>query len=156
MADSNQDNARVVAPPPLLYLGPLLLGLFLQRLYCLPVLPLWPRRLLGWPLLFAGIALNTWMVLTMRRARTSIDPRKPSAKLVTWGPFRFSRNPSYTSFTLVYAGIAVLRNAVWPFLLLPGVILAMQRGVIEREERYLERRFGEEYRRFRRHVRRWL
>ncbi len=45
---------------------------------------------------------------------------------------------------------------LWPLLALPAVLLAVQRGVIAREERYLERTFGEEYRRYRARVRRWL
>ena len=41
-------------------------------------------------------------------------------------------------------------------MLLPGVLIVMQRGVIEREERYLERRFGDEYRRYKTCVRHWV
>jgi hypothetical protein len=47
--------------------------------------------------------------------------------------------------TLIYAGIASLANALWAVLLLPVALLVIQRGVIEREERYLEGKFGEEY-----------
>ena len=56
----------------------------------------------------------------------------------------------------MFAGIALLANAPWALLPLPVVLAVIQRGVIEREERYLERRFGEEYRRFRARTRRWI
>jgi protein-S-isoprenylcysteine O-methyltransferase Ste14 len=81
---------------------------------------------------------------------------KPVPRLTTEGPFRYSRNPSYLALTLLYAGIAVLRNSLWAILLLPVVVGVMQREVIGREERYLERTFGEEYVVYKTSVRRWL
>ena len=58
--------------------------------------------------------------------------------------------------TMMYAGIAALRNALWAIVLLPVAPLVIQRGVIEREERYLERKFGEEYLSYKARVRRWI
>ena len=57
---------------------------------------------------------------------------------------------------MIYAGIAVLRNALWAILLLPLVLFVIQREVIGREEHYLERTFGEEYLAYKRRVRRWV
>ena len=76
--------------------------------------------------------------------------------LVINGPFQFTRNPLYLSLTLVYSGIALLVNAFWALLMLPFVLLVMRQGVIDREECYLERKFGEEYLRYKARVRRWL
>jgi protein-S-isoprenylcysteine O-methyltransferase Ste14 len=56
----------------------------------------------------------------------------------------------------IYAGISSLANALWAILLLPAALVVVQRGVIEREERYLERKFGEEYLRYKERVRRWI
>jgi len=57
---------------------------------------------------------------------------------------------------MIYTGIAILRNALWAILLLPLVVVVTQRELIEREERYLERTFGEEYLAYKRRVRRWV
>ena len=57
---------------------------------------------------------------------------------------------------MIYAGVAVRRNALWAILLLPAVLLVIQREVIGREERYLERTFGEEYLHYKTSVRRWI
>ena len=57
---------------------------------------------------------------------------------------------------MIYAGIATIAKALWAILLLPVALLVIQRGVIEREERYLERKFGEEYLRYKAKVRRWI
>jgi len=67
------------------------------------------------------------------------------SRVVQDGPFRYSRNPGYLALVMIYAGIATLRNALWPIPLLPLVLVVTQRELIEREERYLERSFGEEY-----------
>ena len=76
--------------------------------------------------------------------------------MVTQGPFQYTRNPAYLSMTIIYTGISSLVNALWAILLLPVALLVIQRGVIEREERYLERKFGEEYIRYKAQVRRWI
>src|SRR5918999_2873732 len=145
MASDVPDNPFSLLPPPLTYLLPLVFGLLLDRRIHVPFLPRSLVRSLGWPLLGGGVLLNGWFNLTMRRADTPIDPRKPVSKLTTEGPFRYTRNPAYLSLTMIYAGIALLRNALWAILLLPLVLFAIQRDQIEREERYLERTFGEEY-----------
>ncbi|MGF1473357.1 MAG: methyltransferase family protein [Rubrobacteraceae bacterium] len=119
-------------------------------------LPRRAARLLGGSLLGGGVLLGSWFEHTLRRARTPANPYKPVAKLVEDGPFRYSRNPGYISFTMTYAGIASLANAFWAILLLPVAVRLIRQGVIEREERYLEARFGEEYRRYKERVPRWL
>ena len=91
------------------------------------------------------MALNGWFLRTIREAEVPIRTDRPVPRLTTEGPFRHSRNPSYLALAMVYAGIAVLRNSLWAILLLPLVVLVIQREVIGREERYLERAFGEEY-----------
>ena len=151
-----RDNAEVVAPPPLIYLGPLLLGLLLNRRFPVPFLPGRFRRVLGWPLLGGGALLMGWFFVTMRRANTPIDPREPVSSLVTSGPFRYTRNPTYLAFAVIYVGIASVANALWAILLLPATLFVIRRGVIEREERYLERKFGEEYLRYKARMRRWI
>jgi protein-S-isoprenylcysteine O-methyltransferase Ste14 len=156
MAEPTQDHAGVIAPPPLLYAVPLGLGLLLERASPAPLLPRTVARPLGGLLVAGATAVEAWFILTMRQAATPISPRKPVARLVTDGPFRFSRNPSYLALAAFYIGIASLVNTRWPLFLLPAVLLLVQRGVIEREEQYLERTFGDEYHRYGACVRRWL
>ena len=102
------------------------------------------------------MALATWFVRTMRSADTTLDVDKPVSRLVQDGPFRYSRNPGYLSLAMIYARIAILRNALWGILFLPLLLVMTQRELIEREERYLERTFGGEYLAYKRRVRRWV
>ena len=100
---------------------------------------------MGWPLLLAGLGLAAWAV----RAAAGVDLQRPR-QLVLHGPYAFSRNPMYVA----YAGIALVANATWPLLLLPGVLPT--HVVVVREERFLEGRFGAAYRSYKTSVRRYL
>ncbi len=160
MAGDRQDNPGIRVPPPLIYLFPLVSGFALERWLHIPFLSGgWPRgvvRILGWPLVGGGILLGGWFFRTMRGADAPVRTDKPVPKLTTSGPFRYTRNPGYLSMAMIYAGIAVLRNSQWAILLLPVTLLVIQREVIGREERYLERTFGEEYLEYKARVRRWV
>ena len=156
MPGDEQDKAGVVAPPPLIYLGALVFGLLLNRRFPVAFLPRGVARGLGWTLLGAGVLLLGWFERAMRQANTPTNPYKPVSRIATGGPFRYTRNPGYLSMALIYAGIATIANALWAVLLLPVALLVIRRGVIEREEDYLERKFGEEYLRYKAQVRRWI
>jgi protein-S-isoprenylcysteine O-methyltransferase Ste14 len=156
MSTHAPDTAGVLAPPPLLFLTPLVAGLLIDRALPAPLLPRPLNRAIGGALMGAGGALQTWFVWRMVRARTPIHPEKPTTTLITDGPFRFSRNPSYLGFLFHYLGVSCLSNSRWPLLLLPLAVLLIQQGVIEREEAYLGRKFGAEYAAYRARVRRWL
>src|SRR5215204_1080588 len=156
MPGDEQDKAGVLAPPPLIYLGARIFGLLLGRRFPMRFLPPTMARGLGWPLLGGGVLLAGWFELAMRQADTPSNPYKPVERIATEGPFRYTRNPGYLAMTLIYAGIASLANALWAILLLPVVLVVIRRGVIEREERYLEGKFGEEYLSYKARVRRWI
>jgi protein-S-isoprenylcysteine O-methyltransferase Ste14 len=153
---NDQDDPGIRVPPPLIYLLPLILGLLLNRRAPVPFLPRGAARGIGWPLIGGGVVLNGWFLRTIRDADVPIRTDKPVPRLTTEGPFRYSRNPSYLALAMIYAGIAVLRNSPWAVLFLPVVLVVIQREVIGREERYLERAFGEEYLAYKGRVRRWV
>ena len=155
--DNAPDNPGVVAPPPLIFAAALIAGLLDNRARRIP-LPL-PRafsRTLGPVLVVKGSSLCVWGSLEMRRAGTNVDPYAPATVIVEGGPYRFTRNPIYLGFTAIYVGVSAWANALPPLLLLPGVLHVMRRGVIEREERYLEGKFGQQYLAYKSRVRRWL
>ncbi len=158
MANDNElpDNPGVIAPPPLIYAGPLAVGLLLNLKFPLRFMPRKVAAILGVTLIGASVALVSQAFQRMRRAGTNVNPTEPATVLVTEGPFKFTRNPLYLSLTLFYAGVATLVHALWAMLLLPIVLFVMNRGVIEREERYLERKFGEQYMKYKRRVWRWI
>jgi protein-S-isoprenylcysteine O-methyltransferase Ste14 len=156
MSNDERDNPGIKFPPPLIYLLPLLLGSTLNRKAHLPFLPRGVVRIVGWPLIGSGVLIAGWWRKTMRDADAPVRTDRPVPRLTTAGPFGYSRNPAYLSLAMIYAGIAVLRNSLWAMLFLPLVLYVIQREVIGREERYLERTFGEEYLAYKARVRRWV
>lgn len=151
-----EESANVIAPPPLIFLLALGIGFALGLIFPAPVLPGAPPFAIGLVLTAAGTVLGAAAFAAMRRAHTSPDPSEPTRALVDEGPFRYSRNPIYVAFTLIYSGIAVAFQWWWALALLPLVLIIVERGVIEREEKYLERKFSDAYLQYKRRVRRWL
>jgi protein-S-isoprenylcysteine O-methyltransferase Ste14 len=155
----DQDSARVKLPPPLVFLGALLVGLVLGHLVGNPRVPLLShslQNLLGWLAIVLGAGTGLSGASLFRRVGTELKPWKPSTALVTDGVFRWTRNPMYLGMALLYAGIALVVDSLVALLLLIPVVLVIQREVIEREEAYLETRFGDRYRAYRATVRRWI
>jgi protein-S-isoprenylcysteine O-methyltransferase Ste14 len=104
----------------------------------------------------AGLGLDFWSVALFRRAGTSPLPFRPATSFVARGPYRFTRNPMYVGMTLLLAGVGLMLGRAW--IALSALVGAgfLHLYAIPREERYLERTFGESYRDYRRRVRRWL
>ena len=150
-------QAIPILPPPYIFLGPLLIGIGVNILYPLSISSINLRwRFLIFTLLFvAGGVLLYWAVKTLLRSK--VDPRfKPVGRVVIAGPFAFTRNPMYTSFTLIYLSVAVAFDALWAVFFLPIIFYTLHYGVILREEKYLEATLGEEYLKYKAQVRRWL
>ena len=153
------DHADVAIAPPLLFLGALGLGAVLSF-----ALPFGPgigsanklALLAGFAFVVIGFALVALSARRFRLAGTSVVPGQPAKALVAVGPYRITRNPIYIGFTLAYFGLAIVLTSMWVLLLLIPVLAVLQHGVVFREEAYLERRFGDAYRKYKAHVPRWL
>jgi protein-S-isoprenylcysteine O-methyltransferase Ste14 len=144
MQDDPSDKARVIALPPLILTGVLVLGFVLDLARS------------GLLVILGGIALALLAVRQMVRAKTAVDVRKPTTEIVTSGVFQFSRNPIYLSMVVLCLGAAFLLDSLWFLALCAPLAIVLQRGVIEPEEAYLEQKFGAKYLRYKAKVRRWL
>ena len=142
--------------PPFVYLGTIILGLVLHFA--------WPVRLvsqavsmpLGSTAVLVAVALFLSAVRTFRTAGTPVPGNRPTVTIVRVGPYKYSRNPIYLSFSLLQIGVAFLVNSLWLFVTLIPAIMLMTFVVIPREERYLEKRFPSDYLTYKGSVRRWL
>src|SRR5262249_31732703 len=111
---------------------------------------------LGLALLVLGIGMAAWGIRTMQAAGTDVNPALPTTAIVQTRPFRFSRHPLYLSPMLLYFCLPLAFNTWWGIVLLVPVLIIMHCGVVLREERSLEQKFGETYRQYRSKVRRYL
>lgn len=167
---TGRDTPGVIAPPPLIYLGFLLVGWGLAELGTRPEavtagfgwlaagygLEMGVRRGVALALIIGGLLLDGMAAGLFRRRGTAVEPWKPSTALVTGGVYRFSRNPIYLGFAITYLGFAVAMDSWIVLLLLLPCLVVVDRFVIQREERYLAAKFGADYEAYRTRVRRWL
>ena len=150
------DNPGVVAFPPLIFAMFAALGIGLHFIAPLPLLPHWSARAVGVALSLLAGALATWARRVMKAAGTNIRPDLPALTIVRDGPYRFTRNPMYLSLCLLQVAIGFLFNDWLALLLVVPLALVLHFGVILREERYLEAKFGEQYLALKSRVRRWF
>ncbi|MFO1068911.1 MAG: isoprenylcysteine carboxylmethyltransferase family protein [Geminicoccaceae bacterium] len=157
---ADRDIPGVVAPPPLLFVGTVLLGIVLDWLVPARLWPEAAATTLRWAaggLLFvlaAGLAL--WAERAFKAVGTEVRPWRPSTALAASGPYRFTRNPMYLGLLLGTIGIALGLDNPWLLGLVVPLALVLRYGVIAREEAYLERKFGDGYTTYKASVRRWL
>jgi protein-S-isoprenylcysteine O-methyltransferase Ste14 len=146
-------------PPPLLFLLGYIVGEGLERVAPLTLTRLISVRsgeILGALFVAVGFVVALISVTTFLIAKTTPVPYRRAATLVTWGPYRFSRNPMYVGVTLIYLGVAALRAVLWPVLLLPVPLAVLNYFVIPQEESMLRAAFGAAYERYCARVHRWL
>jgi len=142
--------------PPIIYAISILSGIGLNNL--------WPQtmpcdiygRTWGILLIALAIVIAVWALLQFHKADTDVRPDKPDSSLITSGPFRFTRNPLYIVLTLTQITTAVWLNNLWIVLLVIPSVVVITFYAIAREERYLERLFGQDYLDYKKRVRRWL
>jgi len=158
MAEKEADIPGVVAPPVLIYLVPMGAG-FCLDFFLIPLSTGLPGLLLsivGAVLILLALVLIFPALFDFRRAGTDSRPWKETSAIVATGPYRITRNPMYLGFTLIMLAAGLMLDTLWILMLLPPVLLVMRQGVILREERYLEHKFGQAYLDYKSRVRRWL
>jgi protein-S-isoprenylcysteine O-methyltransferase Ste14 len=154
--NADSDSPRIATLPPLIYLAFFLLGLALDYLHPLPFLSQGLQYASGAAAIALGGALAIPSLVLFRRAGTNVDVRKPATAIVSEGPYRVTRNPMYLGLLLVYVGAGLMTDSIWIVALAIPLVAIVSTAVIAREERYLERKFGDQYRRYKQQVRRWI
>jgi protein-S-isoprenylcysteine O-methyltransferase Ste14 len=157
--DRDTATAGLITRPPFLFLACLILGLVLDHVlpfpFALPETAL-ARWTAGGGLIVLGVTIFAAGVRNFSRAATPVPSTRPVRTLVTSGVHGLSRNPIYLGMFFFYAGIGFAARSLWILILTMPLAIIMRYGVLAREEAYLERRFGDAYRDYKAHVRRWL
>lgn len=155
-AEEDKRGPGLRFPPPLIVVAVVAAGYLLDLLQPLPIAAAaWPW-LLGAGLIVVASLLAVISLLQFLRAKTHVEPWHPTTTIIQHGVFARSRNPIYLSFCIATAGIGLCLNNGWVLAGLVPQVLLLYWLVIRREEAYLEAKFGETYRAYRRRVRRWF
>lgn len=155
---NKNDNPGIKIPPPLLYLAIFLLAILIQKLLPLNKVFFYTAtsKIIGIVFIIIGLFFNFPALLQFIKTRNTVVTVKPANSLQTKSIYSVSRNPMYISLLLIYTGLSFLIGNWWNLVLLPFLFLLVQEYVIKREEKYLDRRFGQEYTDYKLKVRRWL
>lgn len=152
----DKDHADVKIHPPVLLILHFIAVYFLNRF--VPLSFTFPRILVwvGYILILIGLGLAFGAASQFMRARTTLDPHGSVSEVVTGGVYGFSRNPIYLGFLCLLIGFPFIVESFWGLILSPLFLLLMNVLVIQQEEIYLEKKFGQAYTNFKSRVRRWL
>jgi len=154
--EQDHPNISPMIHPPLVALMFIVIAYFLGRFAALPFSAPLILRYIGLVLTFFGFLLGIAAFFEFRKARTTLDPHGSVKHVVTSGIYRFTRNPIYLGFLFMVIGLPLNSGLYWGFVLAPFYIFMMNRLIIQREEAYLEQKFGKAYTSYTSRVRRWL
>ncbi|MCF6324853.1 MAG: isoprenylcysteine carboxylmethyltransferase family protein [Gammaproteobacteria bacterium] len=113
-------------------------------------------HMVGAPLLVIGSLVILYSKQALSKQNQPSEPGVATTTIIDSGMFSYSRNPLYTGLTLCYGGLSFAIDNAWLLALLPITLIAIQLTLIKPEERYLEQKFGDEYRAYKKRVRRWI
>ena len=154
--EKDRPNISSMVHPPIIALMFIVIAYFLGRFVPLPLPVPGILRSIGLVLTFVGFLLGIGAFMEFRKARTTLDPHGSSKQVVTSGIYRFTRNPIYLGFLLMVIGLPLNSGLYWGIVMAPFYVFIMNGLIIQHEEAYLERKFGETYTSYTSRVRRWL
>jgi protein-S-isoprenylcysteine O-methyltransferase Ste14 len=115
-----------------------------------------PFSFIGFLLIGLGVWLNLWADKLFKEKKTTVKPYFDPSALILTGPFRFSRHPMYLGMVIALAGIAMVLGSLTAFFAPLAFLVTMEIVFIPTEEKAIENIFGQEYRDYKKRVRRWL
>ena len=152
----NYDNPGVKIPPPLIFLGFGLFGIVIHYLKPLTIIgPLW-LLYLGVIILISSFFGFGYMVNFYKKNETEIEPTKTTSVIITSGIYRYSRNPVYLISCACPIGLGFIFMTYWAMFSFIPALIVVYFTAVKKEEKYLEKKFGQEYLDYKKKVRRWL
>ena len=159
MTEISLDRPDVIVFPPIIPLATLALSCVPQWLAPIGLIAGLdaPVRIgIGAIIALAGLVTTSAGRRALIKNGTNVDPSQPTTTLVTDGIFGRTRNPLYVGASVALCGLALIFDLDWVLLLIVPSCAVLHFGVVRREERYLERKFGDAYRRYREQVPRYF
>lgn len=150
-----KENLRFV-PPDYLW-GFIILQIIFNYVFPIKKIIFYPYTLLGILFILAGIYPNLiWGPIVFRREKTTTRPHHMPNAFVTYGLFKYTRNPTYLGMALTLFGVSILLGSLSTFILPILFIILTDTYTIPVEEKNMEKVFGKKYLKYKNKVRRWI
>ena len=160
MIEKQPDNANVIAPPPIIFALFFVTGLLIDYFYQYRLFPIDHRDptllLPGYIIIFVSLIIVGTSIQTLKKHNTTHKVNKPTTAIVKTGIYQHTRNPIYLSVIILFIGVSFIINSIVMLLLIIPMFIILNQGVVKREEKYLESKFGDEYIEYKNTVRRWI
>ena len=161
MTDSDEKSgAKVRFPPPAAAVLVIVGGYSMGKL--VPILATYdlaaPTRywIGGAIVAISIIVLGAWPIRLFKKTNQNVTPWSETPEIIIQGPYTFTRNPMYLMMVMVALGFAVIFSEAWILIFTPVLAIALYHIAIKHEEIYLEHKFGDSYREYKKTVRRWI
>ncbi|ANI88360.1 hypothetical protein A9P82_03020 [Arachidicoccus ginsenosidimutans] len=153
-----RNSPGIYIPVPIFYAAFFFFAYLLQNEFSIAykLLQTEASDIVGWIFIVAGLAHVGAAWIQFIRTSNSVTTIKPANNLQTGGVYKFSRNPMYIGFFFMYFGAAFIWGNWWTFIVSPFLVLVIDLYVVNREEKYLRRKFGHDYKEYKKNVRKWL
>ncbi len=142
--------------PPRLYVLVIVMGISAGIIWPVNMFSPWAQAFFGPLIMVTGFLLKLWAVREFRQSGTCVPAHKPTTRLVTTGPYRYTRNPMFISSSVFLFGLGVLVDSLWLILMLVPLIIYIHTRFVRREEAFLRMKFGDAYQAYALRVRRWI
>jgi protein-S-isoprenylcysteine O-methyltransferase Ste14 len=153
---TTQDKAGVLIFPPLMYLLALATGILISYFFPHHFIDFSIALPFGIIITILGITSLILAASLFRKNKNPVNPSGSTQLIICSGIYKYTRNPMYLGLTIIFIGLSIISNAWFSFIILFPLLIVCQKGIIEREERYLTRKFGNEYLEYQSKVRRWI
>jgi protein-S-isoprenylcysteine O-methyltransferase Ste14 len=157
--DKTRIHRLLGIPVPCVYVIAYLVGAMVQLAVPLTIssdLLLTTTQVISILLLAIGVILAVWAQWIFRKEHTTTDPSQTCSKFITWGPYKFSRNPMYVGLFLLFIGLSGIFTLVWSIIAQLFVFYYVNWIVIPVEETQLQKTFRQAYEEYCKKVRRWI
>jgi len=147
---------RLQGTMPYLFMLPLMIGGLAENFIPTKLFPTIISIVIGTFFCLLSIPIIILALREFYKAKIIFDARKASTTLITTSIYKITRHPVYLSLILFYIGLSFLINSIWMLVMLVPAIYFIQKFSVEREEKLLEVKYGEEFQIYKASVRRWI
>jgi len=155
MIDS-KDFTELKPTMPFLFIIPFLIGTIAENFIPTTLIQTNISYVIGILIILSSIPFIIFALMELYKADVLLNARKASTTLITTSIYKISRNPVYLSLLLFYIGLSFIVNSIWMLVMVVPAFYFINKFSIEREEKLLEAKYGEEYRIYEAKVHRWL